>query len=583
MSGPNVKLDVGQSIPAGYIIGRLNGGTGPAGLISIASLAQQLAPQPAVPGSGGGGGGGVTVSAGSGITVTGGPAYIVSLTSPVTVAHGGTGQTSYTDGQLLIGDSSTSGLDVATLTAGAAISVTNGHGSITITNTGVTSLTAGTAISVSAATGSITVSGAYVAGGGISITGATIANTGVTSLAAANNLHVSASTGAVTVGTAGVDPPGADQDAVTWASIEGIQWKRTANVATTGALPTCTYSNGTGGSGATLTASANGTLTVDGVAVNLLGGSLLVKNQASAFQNGLYTCTQVGDASHPFILTRAPWNDDVVGTTGYTQAVTSGDMVAILQGTANAKSIWMQTGLGSGAGGVIVPGTDSLAYTQIASAAVTAKASSSGVVSNALWGPIMSAVPTGSGIGFTTWLGQTSGGSTASISDGATGHSIIVPARSANDNWAFRYMAAPGSTPYSFSALITLSSAATTNIINGVAIGWTDGTKLEVIRLLDNNNAMQLWHTDYTNVTTFNLNNPAVAAFPHTLPVWVQIRDDGTTVYFQVSGDGVNWKPLFSNLKSVGFLGSSGYSNICFGVAANFDTVGTILSWKQGV
>lgn len=47
-------------------------------------------------------------------------------------AYGGTGQTTYTDGQLLIGDSSTSGLDKANLIAGSGISITNGHGSITI-------------------------------------------------------------------------------------------------------------------------------------------------------------------------------------------------------------------------------------------------------------------------------------------------------------------------------------------------------------------------------------------------------------------------------------------------------------------
>ncbi len=56
----------------------------------------------------------------------------ISLVTPVTVADGGTGQTTYTDGQLLIGDSSTGGLDKATLTAGTWMSVTNGPGSITV-------------------------------------------------------------------------------------------------------------------------------------------------------------------------------------------------------------------------------------------------------------------------------------------------------------------------------------------------------------------------------------------------------------------------------------------------------------------
>jgi hypothetical protein len=52
------------------------------------------------------------------------------------VANGGTGQTSYTDGQLLIGNSTGNTLAKATLTAGSGISITNGSGSITIAATG---------------------------------------------------------------------------------------------------------------------------------------------------------------------------------------------------------------------------------------------------------------------------------------------------------------------------------------------------------------------------------------------------------------------------------------------------------------
>jgi hypothetical protein len=50
----------------------------------------------------------------------------------IAVNHGGTGQTSYTDGQLLIGNTSGNTLTKATLTAGSGITVTNGNGSITI-------------------------------------------------------------------------------------------------------------------------------------------------------------------------------------------------------------------------------------------------------------------------------------------------------------------------------------------------------------------------------------------------------------------------------------------------------------------
>jgi hypothetical protein len=59
-----------------------------------------------------------------------------ALTTPISVLQGGTGQTSYTNGQLLIGNTTGNTLTKSTLTAGAGISITNGTGSITIAGTG---------------------------------------------------------------------------------------------------------------------------------------------------------------------------------------------------------------------------------------------------------------------------------------------------------------------------------------------------------------------------------------------------------------------------------------------------------------
>jgi hypothetical protein len=58
--------------------------------------------------------------------------------------YGGTGQTTYTDGELLIGNTSTGGLAKTTLTAGSNVTITNGNGTITIAATGTsTTYTAG--------------------------------------------------------------------------------------------------------------------------------------------------------------------------------------------------------------------------------------------------------------------------------------------------------------------------------------------------------------------------------------------------------------------------------------------------------
>jgi hypothetical protein len=58
----------------------------------------------------------------------------------LSTTKGGTGQVSYTDGQLLIGSTAGDTLVKATLTAGSGISITNGSGSITIEATSASDL-----------------------------------------------------------------------------------------------------------------------------------------------------------------------------------------------------------------------------------------------------------------------------------------------------------------------------------------------------------------------------------------------------------------------------------------------------------
>jgi hypothetical protein len=77
--------------------------------------------------------GSIATQASSSVTITGGS--ITGITD-LAVADGGTGQGSYTDGELLIGNTTGNTLTKATLTAGSGISVTNGSGAITIASTG---------------------------------------------------------------------------------------------------------------------------------------------------------------------------------------------------------------------------------------------------------------------------------------------------------------------------------------------------------------------------------------------------------------------------------------------------------------
>jgi hypothetical protein len=82
-------------------------------------------------------GGVTTFSAGTtGFTPNTATSGAVTLAGTLAVANGGTGQTSYTDGQLLIGNTTGNTLAKATLTQGTGITITNGAGTITIATAG---------------------------------------------------------------------------------------------------------------------------------------------------------------------------------------------------------------------------------------------------------------------------------------------------------------------------------------------------------------------------------------------------------------------------------------------------------------
>jgi len=132
-----------------------------------------------------------------------------------------------------------------------------------------------------------------------------------------------------------VTDPTSDQDAARKAYVDsvanGLDVKESCSVATTAALAACTYNNGAG----TLTADANGALSVDGVSPSV-GDRILVKDQASAVQNGIYKVTATGGASAAFVLTRSPDADTASELTG-------GTFFFVEAGTANADNGYVAT------------------------------------------------------------------------------------------------------------------------------------------------------------------------------------------------------------------------------------------------
>lgn len=106
--------------------------------------------------------------------------------------------------------------------------------------------------------------------------------------------------------------------------------KGSVRAATTAALATNSRS------GNVLTASANGALaSQDGVSL-VVGNRILVKNEATGANNGIYVVTSLGSAGTPWVLTRS---FDADGSA----ELNAGATVPVEEGTVNADSLWILT------------------------------------------------------------------------------------------------------------------------------------------------------------------------------------------------------------------------------------------------
>jgi hypothetical protein len=170
-------------------------------------------------------------------------------------------------------------------------------------------------------------------------------------------------TGALTLSGA----PTSDLHAATKLYVDGIaagiNFHQAVKATTTTNL-SANYSNGTSGLGATLTADTNRAFTtLDGVSSWSLGDRILVKDQTTATQNGIYTLTTLGSGSAAWVLTRAVDADN-----NPSGELATGDFCFVTSGTTNgAKGFILSTT------GTITIGTTNVNYTQFnASEAITA-------------------------------------------------------------------------------------------------------------------------------------------------------------------------------------------------------------------
>ena len=272
------------------------------------------------------GGGSITIdadiasAAGSSATANAGVASFSSAQFAVDgngfVTHaGGFGLSSITADS---GSASPSGNGI-TLAGGTGLTSTGSGGSLTIAldDTAVTAAGYGAADAVGTFT--VDAQGRLTAAADVSIsilhTAVSDFDTGVQT----NRLdQMAAPTSSVSMNSqklTGLADPTADQDAATKKYVDdtaqGLNTKASVEVATTTALPSYTYNNGTSGVGATITMDSNGVVTIDGGTL-VAGERVLIKDETGANlpYNGIYTVTTVGTASAALVLTRAADQDE---------------------------------------------------------------------------------------------------------------------------------------------------------------------------------------------------------------------------------------------------------------------------------
>lgn len=168
---------------------------------------------------------------------------------------------------------------------------------------------------------------------------------------------------------------------------------------------TATYNNGTSGLGATLTNSgAQAVFQIDGITPSV-ADRLLIKNQASSEENGIYVVTDLGSISTNWVLTRAiPYDNPT--------EIQPGDFLVVTGGLTLANTSWIQEAT------VTAVGVDPIIFVQfttVASGVTSVSGTANKIdVANGTTTAVVTISPTYVGQSSITTLGTVTSGTWAS-------------------------------------------------------------------------------------------------------------------------------------------------------------------------
>lgn len=150
------------------------------------------------------------------------------------------------------------------------------------------------------------------------------------------------------------------------------------------------------------------------------------------------------------------------------------------------------------------------------------------------------------------------------VASESSGKALILQTASAvNNNLNVMSKAVPATAPYRV-AIFALTTYNGEN--NWPFVGWRDSSSGKLVIL-----GYAMDHTfiqNYNSASSFN-GQPFVYNDLGYDIMWLGLRDDGTNIFYEYSMDGVDFTTVYSVAKSSGFLGSSGYNEICWGLFDN--------------